>query len=113
MQSLKYVTLGDRTSVVLSQVNDLLSGEISIGESICSIDDLVDFKQYFYDFHGEGSQEYLIIKEFLNLVRMIKRSIRLQKESESQKIQSWIDKYPIRFEYVKRLENLIHKKEKL
>ena len=43
MQSLKYVTLGDRTSVVLSQVNDLLSGEISIGESICSIDDLVDF----------------------------------------------------------------------
>ena len=107
MQSLKYVTTGDRHSVVMSQASDLIKGVVCIGESINMIDELINAKQYFSDFYGDQSHEYKLSKELLNLLRMINRSVRLQKESETQKIQNWVERFPIRVEYVRRLEGLI------
>jgi hypothetical protein len=107
MKSLNYVIGGDKSSVVISQASDLLTGKMTIGESLELIDELINYKQYFCDFYGQESNEYMIAKELLNIVRMIGRSIRFQKESERQKIKDWVAKFPIRTQYVKRLEGLI------
>lgn len=108
MQSFSYVLNGDKASVVLAQATDLLTGKITIGESVEYIDELIGSKQHFCDFYGEASNEYLIAKELLNIIRMIGRSIRLQKESEKLHINDWVAKYPMRTQYIIKLESLIN-----
>lgn len=109
MSSLGYVVKGDKTSIVISQASDLLNGKMQIGDSIDLIDGLVESKQHFLDFLGEGSKEHKLAREFLNLVRMIARSIKLQKESEKLKLNDWVSKFPIRAEYVRKIEELINR----
>jgi hypothetical protein len=107
VSSLGYVIKGDKTAVVISQASDLLSGKMKIGDSVDLIDGLIESKQHFLDFQGEASREYLLAKELLNVLRMISRSIRLQKESEKLTLHDWVNKFPIRAQYVNKIEALV------
>jgi hypothetical protein len=107
---LKYVSSGDRAGIVISQSRELISGSLTIGQSIELIEELIEAKRYFNDFYGDTSLEYMTTQCLLNIVRMINRSIKIQKENENQTLSQWINKYPIRIKYLKQLESLMANK---
>jgi hypothetical protein len=107
MTNLNYVIQGDRISVITEKAKKLNSGQMSLGDSVNMMDEIIELKSYFSSFYGEASKEFSLAKAILNIVRMMNRSIRIQKEPISQTVAEWVEKYPQRICYIKRVANIL------
>lgn len=107
MSSLEYVISLDRYSTVKQCAMMLVDGKASLDDATGYIDEIVELKKYFADFYGEFSHEYDLARSMLNILRMIRRSIRVQKEDEGQSVADWVEKYPTRILYFRKLQSAI------
>lgn len=109
MKSVGLIKNGDRVTTLLLQANELIDGKVCIGDAIDLLHDVVLVKRHFYDFYGEASKEYKVATVFINIIRMIKRSMEHQKECYESTLMEWVEKQPLRMTYIARLQHALSK----
>lgn len=107
MNAFSYVAKNDRYTTVIERAKEMIAGEMPINQSVDMIDEIIELKNYFASYYGETSKEFAVARAILNVSRMISRSIRIQKEPANQTVSDWVEKYPQRMAYIKRIEDLI------
>ena len=104
MSNLEYVISNDRYATAKEFALMLVDGNASLDEATGYIDEIVEIKKFFADFYGEFSHEFYLVRSMLNILRMIRRSMRVQKEDGQQSVAEWVDKYPTRIHYFRKLQ---------
>lgn len=104
MSNLDYVLSLDRYATAKEFAVMLVDGNVSLDEATGYIDEIVEIKKYFADFYGEFSHEFYLVRSMLNILRMIQRSMRIQKEDGQQSVAEWVDNYPTRTHYFRKLQ---------